>query len=320
MLSTLIVIALLAPVGCTASPQPTPKATPPYGEAQPLVDLAKTDLQERLGVSFDKIAVQSVEATEFPDTSLGVPEPGHMYAQVITPGYVIELVVDGTLYTYHGSGERVVFVPNQVALTTLPPALGLQTLDGQGFALHYPANARLETYEDYLRILGPEIAIRPADADWGWWGWAYEMDIWVFDNPDGLSAADWARQHILSQWQEAAGGPFTGPVNDNGQINEDRVAEVSVGGLAAFQADWFGGDSTRRAIYVTDGKRVVSLIFNLNGTQINTEKHRFLFYFFICANLCASVSYFLYPVENNPIARVEEDLYALILSTFRFSE
>jgi len=118
----------------------------------------------------------------------------------------------------------------------------------------------------------------------------YEMDIWVFDNPDGLSAADWARQHILSQWQEAAGGPFTGPVNDNGQINEDRVAEVSVGGLAAFQADWFGGDSTRRAIYVTDGKRVVSLIFNL------------------------------YPVENNPIARVEEDLYALILSTFRFSE
>jgi len=28
-----------------------------------------------------------------------------------------------------------------------------------------------------------------------------------------------------------------------------------------------------------------------NGTQINTEKHRFLFYFFICANLCASVSY-----------------------------
>jgi len=31
------------------------------------------------------------------------------------------------------------------------------------------------------------------------------------------------------------------------------------------------------------------------GTQINTEKHRFLFYFFICANLCASVSYFLGP-------------------------
>jgi hypothetical protein len=56
----------------------------------------------------------------------------------------------------------------------LPPALGLQTFSGQGFALHYPANARVEVYEDHLRILGPEIGVRPADADWGWIGWAYE--------------------------------------------------------------------------------------------------------------------------------------------------
>lgn len=122
-------------------------------------------------------------------------------------------------------------------------------------------------------------------------GWAYEMDIGIFDNPDGLSAAAWAWQHILSQWREAqaAGEPFTGPVV-NGRITEDVVAEVSVGGLAAFQADWFGGDSTRRAIYVTDGKRMVNLIFNL------------------------------YPVENNPVAKVQEDVYSLMLSTFHFSE
>jgi len=175
--------------------------------------------------------------------------------------------------------------------TALPPALGLQTLSGQGFILHYPANARAEVYEDHLCILGPEIAIRPANAEWEWVGWAYEMDIWIFDNHEGLSAADWARQYILSQWREAqaAGEPFTGPVV-NSQIDEDAIAEVSVGGLAAFQADWFGGDSTRRAIYVTDGKKTINLIFNL------------------------------YPVENNPIAKVQEDVYALMLSTFRFSE
>lgn len=79
----------------------------------------------------------------------------------------------------------------------LPPALSLQTLSGHGFALRYPANARVEVYEDHLRILGPEIGIRPADADWGWMTWAYEMDIGIFDNPDGLSAAVWARQYIL---------------------------------------------------------------------------------------------------------------------------
>jgi len=173
----------------------------------------------------------------------------------------------------------------------LPPALDLQTFSGQGFAFCYPANARIEVYEDHLRILGPEIGVRPADADWGWMGWAYEMDIGIFDNPDDLSAAAWARQYILFQWREAqaAGEPFTGPVV-NGQINEDAMAEVSVGGLPAFQADWFGGDSIRRAIYVTDGKRTISLIFNL------------------------------YPVENNPIAKVQEDVYALMLSTFHFSE
>jgi hypothetical protein len=186
--------------------------------------------------------------------------------------------------------ETVVFTPGAGKMV-LPPAPGLQTLNGQGFVLHYPANARVEDYEDHLRILGPEIAIRPADADWGWMTWAYEMDIQIFDNPEGLNAAAWARQHILSQWREAqaAGEPFTGPVV-NGQINEDVMAEVSVGGLAAFQADWFGGDSIRRAIYVTDGKRMINLIFNL------------------------------YPVENNPIAKVQEDLYALMLSTFHFSE
>ena len=33
-----------------------------------------------------------------------------------------------------------------------------------------------------------------------------------------------------------------------------------------------------------------------------------------------SLIFNLYPVENNPIARVEEDIYALMLNTFRFSE
>lgn len=39
-----------------------------------------------MGVGADEIALRSVKATEFPDAGLGVPEPGKMYAQVITPG------------------------------------------------------------------------------------------------------------------------------------------------------------------------------------------------------------------------------------------
>jgi hypothetical protein len=100
-------------VGRATSSESTPETTQPYGEAQSLVDLAQADLERRLGVGIDEIAVQSVEATEFSDTSLGVPVPGKMYAQVITPGYVIELAVEDTVHEYHGAGDRVVLVPDE---------------------------------------------------------------------------------------------------------------------------------------------------------------------------------------------------------------
>jgi hypothetical protein len=45
--------------------------------------------------------VVRVEAVEWPDTSLGCPKPGEFYAQVITPGYLIVLAVDGEEIEYH---------------------------------------------------------------------------------------------------------------------------------------------------------------------------------------------------------------------------
>ena len=84
-----------------------------YGRAQPLVDLARDDLAQRLRVSRKEITVRSVQGIEFPDTSLGVPESGRVYAQVITPGYIIILIVDNAVYEYHGSGNRIVFAPNK---------------------------------------------------------------------------------------------------------------------------------------------------------------------------------------------------------------
>lgn len=90
----------------------TPEETASAEDASAaLVDAAKADLVQRLGVDLDQIAVESVTPTEFSDTSLGVPVPGQMYAQVITPGYVITLTVDGESYRYHAAGERVVAVP-----------------------------------------------------------------------------------------------------------------------------------------------------------------------------------------------------------------
>jgi hypothetical protein len=107
----LVALTLIAALGLAGCGSPPPVIAEEHGEAQPLVGLATANLQERLAISSDEIALQSVKATEFPDASLGVPEPGKVYAQVITPGYVIRLVVNGAVYEYHGSGDRVVLVP-----------------------------------------------------------------------------------------------------------------------------------------------------------------------------------------------------------------
>lgn len=76
--------------------------------AQPWVDLARTDLAMRLDAPADGIRVQSVEAVEFPDSSLGVPAPDEVYLTVITPGYVIRLVTAGEVYEYHAGANHVV--------------------------------------------------------------------------------------------------------------------------------------------------------------------------------------------------------------------
>ena len=99
----LLCVVVLLLVGCQNGQN--------YGKAQPLVDKAVDDVNERLDVPKENITVVKVEATEFSDTSLGVPKPGQSYAQVITPGYIIVLEVDDAHYVYHGADDRVVRVP-----------------------------------------------------------------------------------------------------------------------------------------------------------------------------------------------------------------
>lgn len=71
-----------------------------------MVQLAVQDLSKRLGADPAKIVIKSVQSVNWPDTSLGCPQPGMMYAQVITPGYKVVLTVGGKDYTYHTSRNR----------------------------------------------------------------------------------------------------------------------------------------------------------------------------------------------------------------------
>jgi len=94
------------------------EACPPLDPSAQLVARARYDLGKKLGIELEEISAQQVESTEFQDASLGVPEEGQMYAQVITPGWIIDLTAEGDTYRYHAAGDRVVLVPEES--TSLP--------------------------------------------------------------------------------------------------------------------------------------------------------------------------------------------------------
>lgn len=70
------------------------------GPAPATLGAMKADLSKRLNVPVEQIKVASVKAQVFPDASLGLPRPDEMYAQVLTPGFVVNLQRGETLYLY----------------------------------------------------------------------------------------------------------------------------------------------------------------------------------------------------------------------------
>lgn len=91
----------------------TPVSKEPERELPPGADQqvarAKQDLASRLGIQSEAVQVLDVEEVQWSDSSLGCPKPGMMYAQVITPGYRIQLEAEGKVYEYHADkGTKVV--------------------------------------------------------------------------------------------------------------------------------------------------------------------------------------------------------------------
>jgi hypothetical protein len=108
----LAIVALLAvavSVALTAGAAPrSQSASPPLsGPARDAADRARADLSDRLAISAEKIEVLSCKPHTWPDTSLDLPEPGMVYAQVRTDGSIVTLRAEGRDYTYHVAGEAV---------------------------------------------------------------------------------------------------------------------------------------------------------------------------------------------------------------------
>jgi hypothetical protein len=90
-------------------PQMTPSSTSPANTSlQSLIDTAISDLAQRLSIPAPQIKLVETSPVTWPDSSLGCPQPGMVYAQVLTPGYLILLEADGKIYEYHANRDTYV--------------------------------------------------------------------------------------------------------------------------------------------------------------------------------------------------------------------
>ena len=86
--------------GGTASATQPVSVTPPP-EAAAAVDAAMQAAAQHLGVSPDQLQVTQVEPHQWPDASLGCPQPGQLYSQIVTPGYLVSITSGSHQLEYH---------------------------------------------------------------------------------------------------------------------------------------------------------------------------------------------------------------------------
>ncbi len=119
-----VLLLALGVVGCSSSgtspdgslpvrPSPSldlpptlpPSGAPVTGEVpEPVLEAVRRQLATDVpGADLATATVVTAEAVEWSDSSLGCPEPGMVYMQVITPGYHVVVSVGGVEYDYRAT-------------------------------------------------------------------------------------------------------------------------------------------------------------------------------------------------------------------------
>ena len=99
---------------------PPSPSVPVIPHLEKLIETAKADLAGRLSISASDIAVLEATSVTWPDSSLGCPQEGMLYAQVLTPGYLIRLASGGQEFEYHaGRSTELVYCEDP-----MPPVEG----------------------------------------------------------------------------------------------------------------------------------------------------------------------------------------------------
>jgi len=93
---------------------------PSNSSLQNLIEKAKADLVQRLSISENEIIFAKAIDVIWPDASLGCPQPGIEYAQVLTEGFLIYLEADGEFYNYHTDFSEQIILCDTLELPIIP--------------------------------------------------------------------------------------------------------------------------------------------------------------------------------------------------------
>ena len=111
-------------LGNTPEVTDMPSNPPPV---EKFVDLSKKDLANRLQLDVEKISLVKTEQVMWPDSALGCPAPGKVYAQGKVPGFQIWFEVEGVEHIYHTD-----WIGQVVLCSILTPDDGSQLPDTTG--------------------------------------------------------------------------------------------------------------------------------------------------------------------------------------------
>ena len=76
-----------------------------HSAPKPLIARIVDDFVARSGAQRDQVFIRRAESVTWGDPSLGCPEPGMAYPQVIVDGYWVELEHNGRLHDYRVDGS-----------------------------------------------------------------------------------------------------------------------------------------------------------------------------------------------------------------------
>ena len=111
------------------TPQPT-RIISSNASLQGLIEKSEADLAQQLSIPVSQINLMTTLEVTWPDSSLGCPQAGTVYLQVLTEGFMILLEAGGERYEYHANAVKQVVLCENPALSIIPIKPG-EIVDGQ---------------------------------------------------------------------------------------------------------------------------------------------------------------------------------------------